>query len=574
MNAVLSIDAIRDIYRVLVCFQRFDDFVAVEVNPGQLLFTGINTSHSAFLLVTFYAGRFDKYEYHPPILDHSSARSQQERAALAASFKCKLPIRPLLAIFKSAGGSSSGSNNFGNRSDPYNSREHATTQIPGISNGAGPGAERGNVVEACHLVINRPPPPPKLVDREGGQSESSAARRRRLAQACYVKIRLDCRNGVRKLYRLSYELQEDALNVVVDGDLHNSRLRLPARSLREVLDQTTGSAATTNAGTGAGGDELTMQVDTEHNLHLTSFTELITAPAAATSRRTPQQAYASTSVVLRQPVYTTVVMDHCDAIEFDGPAEQRTTFAAREFKAVIHLCDQLGQAVSPIISFGDGSVPLVCDFTARADPTGTKRPSRYQPSASLHDDEDNQASIVGKFIVSTTAAGASRDRQTTSKRAFTANTLDRQPTSFHHRSHTPVPAASDHTQQPLFFPDLSQTASSAFVPSIPIAPPRSRNGTLRGRRIVPSMTETSASMDDPREMPFTFDDAEESAEREADVTWRIADAQPHSQGLQLYDIRDIHKPDDHDDTTHTDHDTNLGPTQGATQRAQYRGLFD
>ncbi|CCG84241.1 protein of unknown function [Taphrina deformans PYCC 5710] len=281
MNATIPGSSLRDFSRVLSCFSKFADDVAIDVKPGKLQLSTLNTSKSAFVLVTLNAARFERFEYLPVYkrpsrasLSSSTARDESEEAGL----RCRVQLRALLSIFR-----------------PRN-----------IDSKDG----RDGAVEKCELKLLHP-------SEDGSE--------------CQLLVRLVCRHGVRKTYKLQYETTT-TMHAVVDRTMNHNRFSMPARALKDVMDHFAPRA-----------EEVTLAMD-EGNLLLTSFTEGV----------------SSDKEVLKQPVHTSICID---AKEFDGMEVDdgdQITFGVREFKAFGQLCDLLGAQVN--VSYRAAGAPLLMEF--------------------------------------------------------------------------------------------------------------------------------------------------------------------------------------------------------------------
>ncbi|ORY81538.1 Rad9-domain-containing protein [Protomyces lactucae-debilis] len=259
MNATLPGAFLRDFSRVLTCFSKVSDEVTFEAQPGKLLITAINTAKSSFLLATLNATVFDKFEYVAP--PASAFHGHQKDRPLY----CSLQIRALLSIF---------------RSRAFDAR---------------PDANRDASVERCELKLLHP-------------SEDKTQ--------CAFLVRLVCKHGVRKTFKLQYEPVRSE-HATCDRHTLFNRLKIPSVSLKEVVDHFAPRA-----------EEVTLGL-VDGNLQITSFTEGVVAKS-------------NVQQILKQPVSTTVMMDAAELDEADADEDVRITFGLREFKACCVLSEQLG----------------------------------------------------------------------------------------------------------------------------------------------------------------------------------------------------------------------------------------
>lgn len=176
------------------------------------------------------------------------------------------------------------------------------------------------------------------------------------ATECQLLIRLVCKHGVRKTYKLQYE-QTTTMHAVADRTTSHNRFTIAARAMKDVIDHFAPRA-----------EELTLAVS-DGNLLLTSFTEGV----------------VSDKEVLKQPIHTSITIDHREFGVMEVDEEVQITFGLREFKALGNLCDLLGTEIS--VCYGDAGKPLLLDF--------------------------ERDGLVGEFVVATTDDGE-RDNRATS----------------------------------------------------------------------------------------------------------------------------------------------------------------
>lgn len=165
---------------------------------------------------------------------------------------------------------------------------------------------------------------------------------------CQLLIRLVCKHGVRKTYKLQYE-QTQTMHAVTDKTICHNRFSIAARAMKDVMDHFAPRA-----------EELTLAVN-DGNLLLTSFTEGI----------------MNDKEVLKQPIHTSISIDNKEFESMEVDEQVQITFGLREFKALGTLCDLVGADLS--IYYSAAGRPLLVDF--------------------------EKDGMTGEFVVATTADG-------------------------------------------------------------------------------------------------------------------------------------------------------------------------
>lgn len=169
------------------------------------------------------------------------------------------------------------------------------------------------------------------------------------ASECQLLIRLVCKHGIRKTYKLQYEQTQTMMYAVTDKTLCFNHFALSARTLKDVVDHFAPRA-----------EELTLAVN-DGQVLLTSFTEGVTHDKE----------------VLKQPIHTSISIDRQEFDVMEVDEQVQITFGLREFKSFSVLCDLLGTELS--VMYSDAGRPLIVEF-----------------------DRDG---ITGEFVVATTADG-------------------------------------------------------------------------------------------------------------------------------------------------------------------------
>lgn len=165
---------------------------------------------------------------------------------------------------------------------------------------------------------------------------------------CQLLVRLVCKHGVRKTYKLQYE-QTQTMHAVTDKTICHNRFRIAAKAMKDVMDHFALRA-----------EELSLAVN-DGVLLLTSFTEGI----------------MNEKEVLKQPIHTSISIDNREFDSMEVNEEIQITFGLREFKSVGSLCDLLGTDLS--VYYSEAGKPLIVEF--------------------------EKDGMVGEFVVATTADG-------------------------------------------------------------------------------------------------------------------------------------------------------------------------
>lgn len=166
------------------------------------------------------------------------------------------------------------------------------------------------------------------------------------ALECQLLIRLVCKHGVRKTYKLQYE-QTQTMHAITDKTTSLNRFSLPAPAMKNVTDHFAPRA-----------EEITLTVE-DGSLLLTSFTEGI----------------RNDKEILKQPIHTSVSIDAKEFLTMEVDEDIRITFGLREFRAVVSLGDVLSTDLE--LCYGDSGRPMIVEF--------------------------EKEGLIGEFVVATTA---------------------------------------------------------------------------------------------------------------------------------------------------------------------------
>lgn len=148
---------------------------------------------------------------------------------------------------------------------------------------------------------------------------------------CQLLVRLICKHGVRKTYKLQYETA-NPMRAMTDKSTSLNRLTVPAHAFKEVMDHFAPRA-----------EELSMAVR-DGDLALTSFTEGVIAEKE----------------ILKQPIHTSITIDRTEFTSLAVEEDIIITFTLREFKSVVVLCDSLATDMELI--YATPERPLIVEF--------------------------------------------------------------------------------------------------------------------------------------------------------------------------------------------------------------------
>ncbi|KAI9740718.1 MAG: hypothetical protein M1818_004683 [Claussenomyces sp. TS43310] len=190
LHFVISPEAVGKFQDALLCLGKFSEAVSVEatrdqvnVNPFtliflvmlticQLLFSALNSTHSAYASFSFAANKFfSKYSYAPP----------RANGVTKEKFSCKIYNKALIAVFKGRNGD--------------------------------PSRDRDTGIEKCEVNV---------------EDEIAGVRSRFI-------IKMICRHGILKIYRLTFE-SSASMHALFDISVVRNRWEISSRTLREFIE--------------------------------------------------------------------------------------------------------------------------------------------------------------------------------------------------------------------------------------------------------------------------------------------------------------------------------------------------
>lgn len=243
LTFTINPDALGKLHDALVCLGKFSEAVCLEASSDRLVLTALNSSKSAYASFTLLGNRFfSKYHYRPL---RSSNQAKEK-------FTCKIYNKALLSVFK------------GRVADP--SREKDTA------------------VERCDVSV------------EDGEGKTKSR----------FVIKIVCRHGVLKTYRLTFESVAPMHALFVKESANNS-WSISSKTLREFVEHF-----------GPGTEQLDIYSE-DGRVSFTSYTEKI----------------MSGNEILKQPLHTTIAVDTLEFGEFAVEEKLHIVISVKDFKSII-----------------------------------------------------------------------------------------------------------------------------------------------------------------------------------------------------------------------------------------------
>ncbi|PBP17691.1 DNA repair protein rad9 [Diplocarpon rosae] len=242
LNFTLNPESLEKLHNALACLSKFSEAVSLEASHDKLVLTALNSSKSAYASFTLGSKFFSKYHF-KPVKTGSQAKDK---------FTCKIYNKALLSVFK------------GRAIDPTR--------------------EKDTAVEKCEIAI------------EDGEGK---------AKSRFV-IKITCRHGVLKTYRLTFESVAPLHALFVKESANNS-WSISSRTLREFVEHF-----------GPGTEQLDIYSE-DGRVSFTSYTEKI----------------MSGNEILKQPLHTTIAIDTLEFGEFSVEEKLHIVISVKDFKAIV-----------------------------------------------------------------------------------------------------------------------------------------------------------------------------------------------------------------------------------------------
>ncbi|KAH8821566.1 DNA repair protein-like protein rad9 [Xylogone sp. PMI_703] len=299
LNFSLSPEALGQLHDVLICLGKFSEAVAIQANNDKLVLSALNSSNSAYASFTLTSSKFfSKYTFKP-----STASGTQTRER----FSCKIYNKALLSVFKG--------------------RVVDSTR------------ERDTGVERCDVSV------------EDGNGRSGRNR---------FIIKIFCKHGVQKTYRLTFE-SVSPMHAVFARDGASNIWSISSKTLREFVEHF-----------GPGTEQLDIYSE-NGRVSFTSYTE---------------------KIVLKQPLHTTIAIDAMEFTEFNVEDRLHIVISVKDFKSIVthaginntNVKARYSRPSSPMqLTYGDDSILsefiLMTIGEARSGPTAqiSSRGASNQP---------------------------------------------------------------------------------------------------------------------------------------------------------------------------------------------------
>ncbi|CZT50216.1 related to rad9 protein [Rhynchosporium secalis] len=243
LSFTLNPESLDKLHSALACLSKFSEAVAIEASNDKLVLTALNSSKSAYASFTLGSKFFSKYHFKPIRPVGTPVRDK---------FTCKIYNKALLSVFK------------GRTVDPTR--------------------EKDTAVEKCDVSI------------EDGEGKTKSR----------FVIRMTCRHGVLKTYRLTFEAVAPMHALFVKESANNS-WSISSRTLREFVEHF-----------GPGTEQLDIYSE-DGRVSFTSYTEKI----------------MSGNEVLKQPLHTTIAVDTLEFGEFSVEEKLHIVISVKDFKAIV-----------------------------------------------------------------------------------------------------------------------------------------------------------------------------------------------------------------------------------------------
>ncbi|CAD6579613.1 MAG: hypothetical protein ASARMPRED_009203 [Alectoria sarmentosa] len=278
----LTLEGVVRIHDAVSCLAKFSEVVSLEARDDKLVLTALNSSKSAY--ASFSLDKtvfFEKY-----IFNVTQAKDQQSTEDAGARFTCQLYNKALLSVFKG-------------RLDDVRDKDTA--------------------VERCECHIQ-------------DQHDKTE---------CRLIIKMVCRHGVIKTYKLTYESVE-VMHALFNKSAAKNTWTIGANTLRSFAEYF-----------GANTEQLDISSEGGRTT-FTSYTEKI----------------MNGRDVLRQPLQTSITIDNLDFEDFKVEEQLHIGISVKDFKAIVTHAETLKTSITALHSFPTRPMQLSyhehgmqCEFT-------------------------------------------------------------------------------------------------------------------------------------------------------------------------------------------------------------------
>ncbi|KAF6233759.1 hypothetical protein HO173_007971 [Letharia columbiana] len=278
----LTLEGVVRIHDGVLCLAKFSEVVSLEARKDKLILTALNSSKSAY--ASFSLDKtvfFEKYNFNA-----SQAKSQQSTEDTGARFTCQLYNKALLSVFKGR---------------------------------LGDVRDKDTAVERCECNIQDQP----------DKTE------------CRLIVKMLCRHGVTKTYKLTYESVE-VMHALFNKSAAKNTWTIGASTLRSFAEYF--GTKTEQLDISSEGGRATF----------TSYTEKI----------------MNGRDVLKQPLQTSITVDSLDFEDFKVEDQLHIGISVKDFKAIVTHAETLKASITALYSFPTRPMQLSyhehgmqCEFT-------------------------------------------------------------------------------------------------------------------------------------------------------------------------------------------------------------------
>ncbi|KAF2772848.1 hypothetical protein EJ03DRAFT_171613 [Teratosphaeria nubilosa] len=317
----LTPEATGRVYEALVCLAKFGESVSIEARSEKLSLTALNLSRTAYASFAFEAKAFFiEYRFSPSSSSTSTMGGDR--------FTCQLLNKALQSVFK-------GRTNYGRGSE--------------------------STVERCDVAIQDQPD----------------------TTECRLIVKMLCKHGMTKTYRLTYESVE-VMHALFDKSAASQGWKISSRVMREYIEFF-----------GPKTEQLDLLAQ-EGKAIFTSFTEKI----------------QDGKEVLKQPLETAISIHTEDFEDFHMQEKMHIVISVKDFKAIVTHADTLRGSISAYFSypsrplqFSYQNFGMYCEFTLMT--TGDYRAPSTTPNPkfiSTRSSSVRQPSVAPQFQPSRSAS--------------------------------------------------------------------------------------------------------------------------------------------------------------------------
>ncbi|MCJ1464171.1 hypothetical protein MMC07_002784 [Pseudocyphellaria aurata] len=300
LTFTISPEAVARVHDAVLCLSKFSDSVSIEARPDKFILTALNSSKSAYASFCLdETSFFENYQY-----NSNQSGAKKDRNDAESRFTCQVYNKALLSVF---------------RSRLIDARE------------------RDAAVERCEVCIQDQPDKPE----------------------CRLVVKMICRHGVTKTYRLTYESVE-VMHALFDKNAAKNKWTISASVLRSFIEYF-----------GAATEQLDMYTE-NGRAQFTSYTERI----------------MDGKEILKQPLQTCVAIDTLDFEDYTVEEKIHIGISVKDFKAVVMHAETLKTSITALFSrpsrpmqLAYGEHGMQCEYTLMT--VGEYRGESVTPSPAI-----------------------------------------------------------------------------------------------------------------------------------------------------------------------------------------------